>query len=92
MCNQYGTPLPKYREECRPDTVTVEIRTGDGGDIIIDLIMDNPKISITGIAEKQGVDRNVVARRIERLKSEGVLERVGGTRGHWRANPRVNCP
>lgn len=96
-CINMGLPLPKYREEHRPDTVTVEIRTDDDGtrdkgDIIIDLIMDDPKISITAIAEKRGVDRNVVARHIERLKSEGVLERVGGTRGHWRVNPRVNYP
>ncbi len=96
-CIDTGLPLPKYIERHRPDTVTIEIRTDDdgvrdNGDIIIDLILNDPKISITTIAERQGVDRNVVARRIERLKSEGVLERVGGTRGHWKVKPRVNFP
>ena len=89
LCNEVGLPVPKFEENYRPDAVTVRIVIDDeltdlNDEIIIDMIRNNPKISITNIAEKRNVDRNLIARKIERMKVDGMIERVGGTRGYWK--------
>ena len=89
LCNEVGLPVPKFEENYRPDTVTVRIVIDDeltdlNDEIIIDMIRNNPKISITNIAEKRNVDRNIITRKIERMKVDGMIERVGGTRGYWK--------
>lgn len=89
LCMSNGTPVPAFREDHRPDSVTVTIAIpgeGAGGGLsesIMDLIERNPAISMTAMSEKLGIDRNVVSRTISRLKADGRLKRVGGTRGHW---------
>ena len=89
LCNEVGLPVPKFEENYRPDAVTVRIVIDDeltdlNDEIIIDMMRNNPKISITNIAEKRNVDRNVITRKIERMKVDGMIERVGGTRGYWK--------
>ena len=54
---------------------------------ILDEIRKNPKASQSEMAERLGVARRSVQRKIEELKSLGRLERIGGKRyGHWQIN------
>jgi ATP-dependent DNA helicase RecG len=52
---------------------------------IIDLIIENNYISTTQIAEEMSVTRMTVHRDLEKLKSKGLIERVGPDKGgYWR--------
>lgn len=49
------------------------------------LIKENPKITRASLSEKLGISSSNVQFHIERLKSEGVIERIGSPRnGQWR--------
>ncbi|MDD6361805.1 MAG: putative DNA binding domain-containing protein [Succinivibrionaceae bacterium] len=50
---------------------------------IIALILKDQKVSAKKISEKLGVTSRTVERIISRLKNQGVLERINGTRGYW---------
>ena len=53
-------------------------------DAIVAIIAEYPQISITDIALKLNKARNTIIKQITRLKSAGVLRRVGSDRGgHW---------
>lgn len=89
LCVNNGVPRPIISESNRPDRVTVMISLGlwenssDIKSMILDKITKNPKISISTLSGELRVDRNVVAREIQKLKVEGIVERIGGTRGYW---------
>jgi ATP-dependent DNA helicase RecG len=54
---------------------------------IIDLINKNNHISTAEIAEKLSVTRITVHRYLEKLKSKGLIERVGADKGgYWSVN------
>jgi len=54
---------------------------------IIDLINKNNHISTKEIAEKLFVTRMTIHRYLEKLKSKGLIERVGADKGgYWRVN------
>lgn len=56
---------------------------------IIEAIREEPTISQAEMAERFGVARRSVQRKIEDMKSSGYLERIGGKRyGHWKVNDR----
>ena len=55
----------------------------DPNDELINLIMENGKLTYAEIAEIIGVSSATVKRRLQELKETGVVQRVGGTRGHW---------
>ncbi|MCD4697954.1 MAG: winged helix-turn-helix transcriptional regulator [Bacteroidales bacterium] len=50
---------------------------------ILDIIKVNNKISYRTIAEKLEINESAVLKHINALKEKGVIQRVGGTRGHW---------
>ena len=51
---------------------------------LISLITENPQITRKDLAEKLNVPSSTIQFHIEKLKSEGRIERVGGARGgHW---------
>lgn len=50
---------------------------------VFELILANPKISISHIADKMGINRSAAQEHIDVLKAKGVIERKGGTRGMW---------
>lgn len=50
---------------------------------VLNIIIENPKISIRKIAEQLELNNSTVAEHINSFKEKGVLKRVGGTRGHW---------
>jgi ATP-dependent DNA helicase RecG len=56
----------------------------DDVDIIINALRDNPHITIKGLAIITGVSVRTIDRKVEKLKAEGLLKRVGSARsGHW---------
>ena len=53
-------------------------------DKILELISNNPAITREEISELTGITSDGVKYHIRNLKSEGILERVGGDKGgHW---------
>ncbi len=54
-------------------------------DRLIALIKENPRITRASLSEQLGISSSNVQFHIERLKSEGVIERVGSSRnGYWK--------
>ena len=89
LCVKNGIPQPHFREQHRPDRVTVTIAVDEHEGSaptesrILEMVGRNPRISITAMSDELGIDRNSASRAIQRLKSEGLIERIGGTRGYW---------
>ena len=50
---------------------------------ILNLIRSDGKISYRSMAKALEINESAVLKHINNLKEKGVLERVGGTRGHW---------
>ncbi|MDR0834547.1 MAG: DUF4062 domain-containing protein [Candidatus Symbiothrix sp.] len=50
---------------------------------VFNLMQKDNTISVRGIGKKLGINRSGVQKHIENLKNAGVIERIGGTRGHW---------
>jgi len=51
---------------------------------VLDLIKQNPRIAYRELAEKLGINNSAAQGHIKALKSKGVIERDGGTRGYWK--------
>lgn len=54
---------------------------------VLQLIVDNPKISYRSMAERLQINNSAVKKHLEKLKELGVIERIGGTRGYWQVKP-----
>jgi predicted HTH transcriptional regulator len=56
----------------------------NGVDVILNALRDNPHITIKELAIIIGVSVRTIDRKVEKLKVEGLLKRVGSARsGHW---------
>ena len=54
---------------------------------IIELMQQTPEITIDKIVIQTGKSRRTVIRRIQKLKNEGLIERIGGDKGgYWKIN------
>ena len=52
--------------------------------LIVELIKENDKISMSEIQEKLGLSERQISRTIKMLKEDGILERGGSSRtGYW---------
>lgn len=51
---------------------------------VLELIKNNPKISITQIAETLEISRSAIQEHIDLLKEKQIIEREGGTKGYWK--------
>lgn len=47
------------------------------------MMESNPCISLSSISEQMKLEKNRVVRLVNKMKAEGIVERVGGTRGTW---------
>lgn len=47
------------------------------------LIQNKPQISRQELAKALQINPSAVQKHIENLKAQGVIERIGGTRGYW---------
>ena len=88
-CRNQGLSMPVIEELQRPDAVrvTLDFRRKPGTELvegIIGVIRSNPRASIVSIAESLGVSKSPVVSNLKKMKEDGIIERVGGTRGYWR--------
>ena len=51
---------------------------------ILQLIIENPKITRAQMAEQLGVSKITIHRIMNELKEENRVERIGTTRGYWK--------
>ena len=52
---------------------------------ILELLIDNPKITMAEIAEKLNVAKRTIEREVKQLRETGHVERIGSKRfGHWK--------
>jgi len=50
---------------------------------IVEQIQSNNKISASKLAGVVGISKRKIEENLSKLKEQGILERVGGTRGYW---------
>jgi Fic family protein len=48
---------------------------------VLELIKENPKITRTELSNKLGINPSAIQRHIQKLKTEGIIERIGGDKG-----------
>lgn len=53
---------------------------------LIGILRENPSISAKEIASVTGKSQSTVMRMLRKLREEGYIERVGGTKGYWKLN------
>lgn len=63
-----------------------DVQEKDRKNLIFELILQNPEITLKELSEKLKVASKTVQRDLEQLKKEGVIERIGSDRkGQWKA-------
>ncbi len=88
-CRTMSLPLPEVKEEYDPSCVVfrMDLKGSDRLDLkMVPLMIQNEKISIGAMAEFLGVSVSTVSREITRMKAEGKISRIGGTKGRWVVN------
>jgi ATP-dependent DNA helicase RecG len=58
---------------------------GNTKELILAEMKTNPKISGAQLAELLDISTTAVEKNIKQLREDGLVKRVGGTRGHWEA-------
>jgi predicted HTH transcriptional regulator len=53
---------------------------------VLNMIKEDNKISKRNIAIKLDINRSAVEKHLKALQNNGVLKRIGGTRGYWEVN------
>lgn len=56
---------------------------------IINIIINDKKISRRNVAEKLKINESAVKKHLNILKDKGYIERIGGTRGYWKVNNSI---
>ena len=51
--------------------------------LIIELMKKEPKVGAKALAEYVGISMRKIEENVAKLKKMNIIERVGGTRGHW---------
>ncbi len=88
-CRTMSLPLPEVKEEYDPSCVVfrMDLKGSDRLDLkMVPLMIQNEKVSIGAMAELLGVSVSTVSREITRMKAEGKISRIGGTKGRWVVN------
>ena len=50
---------------------------------IVEMMRDNAKVSAKLLSEEVGISVRKIEENVAKLKKLGIIERIGGTRGHW---------
>ncbi len=56
----------------------------DNQQVIIKQIQLNDKISASKLSDIVGISKRKIEENLSKLKEQGILERIGGTRGYWK--------
>ena len=90
--NHFNT-IPGIEEDTKKGLVRISLKStkksneiSDVSQSILDLIDNNPGISIVDMAARIGVSTSTISNHIKSLRIAGIIERVGGTRGRWKIN------
>lgn len=73
------------------DKVTVKVtdKVTDNQNLILQYIIERTEISTRDLAEKVGISQRKIKENIAKLKSLGLLKRIGPAKGgHWEVNDR----
>ena len=54
--------------------------------IIVKMMKENSKVSAKLLSDAVGISVRKIEENVAKLKKLGIIERVGGTRGHWEVN------
>ena len=69
-----------------PNRYNVGLDVGIAGRIL-ELLIENPKITMAEMAEKLNVAKRTIEREVKQLRETGRVERIGSKRfGHWKIN------
>ncbi len=91
-CKQTGLPKPIIVE--RTGGIAVELMKSQVSDqlgnqlgntkgrILVEM-KSNPEVSGAQLAEILEISTTAVERNIKQLRDDGLIKRIGGTRGHW---------
>ncbi len=92
-CRMMGLPLPEIIEEYNPTCVVFRMGLKGSDEMeprIIQLMIQNEKIGIDTIADFLGVSKSTISREITKMKNEGKISRIGGSKGRWVVNELEN--
>ena len=54
---------------------------------VLESIKENPKITRSELSETLRINPSAIQRHIQKLKKEGIMERIGGDKGgYWKIN------
>jgi Fic family protein len=54
---------------------------------VLELIKENPNITRVELSDTLGINPSAIQRHIQKLKTDGLIERIGGDKGgHWQIN------
>ena len=86
--SEFGSKPMIMEDQCKQRVtvrlMTVPVKSMDTVDRhILELMVDDPKISIERIAKSLDVSTATVSVRIKALKASGMVTRIGGTKGRW---------
>ncbi len=80
---QHGFKVTLHKETTQETTQEIEPKTSTR-EKICHLIEDNKKITRIELAQTIGVSEDAIKQQLAKLKSEGIIQRVGSTKaGHW---------
>ncbi|HIT45184.1 MAG TPA: putative DNA binding domain-containing protein [Candidatus Aphodovivens excrementavium] len=68
--------------ESANDSATTK-QTGDTETAVLSYIKSDQRASAASIASRMGLSTRQIERVMKRLREAGLIERIGGTRGHW---------
>ena len=53
-------------------------------DVILDMIIQDAKVTSTQMAESLGINRSAVSKDLKKMQENGIIKRVGPDKGgHW---------
>jgi len=91
-CKAAGLPEPIIEENSggiaiellkAPVSEGLGNQLGNTKERILAEMKTNPKISGAQLAEILNISTTAVEKNIKQLREDGLIERIGGTRGHW---------
>ena len=81
-------------EVASPSIVSVEMSgklSGKTPLAIIQALQQNPELTIPALAAQLGVSSRTIERHLQKLQQQGVLKRIGSTKGgHWQVQIKGN--
>ena len=78
------SPLVSHPKSPNRHNVGLDVGIADR---ILELFIDNPKITMAETAEKLNVAKRTIEREVKQLRETGRVERIGSKRfGHWKIN------